>query len=117
MKRAIAWSAALAIAAACGGASEGIRPLDDGRYTLRKYFVGLDEEVLLVKDPSRVYAIRADGSELPYLALMDHEATAYRQRFGNADLFLARRLDTMDPNDLVTVAVEFEVDWTSLAPR
>lgn len=116
------WVFGAGVAAACAAHSIPRTPpgIDEPRYELHRHFEGLNEDVLLVKTPERVYVVRADRSELSYMAFLDEERSAYRQRFGNVSPESRLRIDAAHANDHVPLAVEFEipdVDWDDYALR
>ena len=82
MKRATIFFAVASCVCACEVSVEP-PPHDEGSYETTQHFIGLDEDVRIVKTPSEIHAVRADGSQVGYLALFDLERQAYRARFGS----------------------------------
>jgi hypothetical protein len=79
---------------------------------------GLREDIEVVKEPGKVYAIRADGRRQALSDLEAEDAAARRARFGTLSPELFERLNAVSDNEAFPVGVHFipQLNWKSVLP-
>jgi hypothetical protein len=88
-------------------------------YRQSTHLVGLDENVVIVKNPEHVYVIRASGEHQPLARVRPLDDAARRARFGALDPGFSRNITDSAAGTLFSIVIYFDpsVSWDDIRER